>query len=80
MKIKHRLGLMTVLPLVFLLGFAANTTIYLNGNRSSAMETVKNAEAAIVISDLVHALQVERGSSAGFISSGGQILAIACHA
>ncbi|MEM6566653.1 MAG: nitrate- and nitrite sensing domain-containing protein, partial [Pseudomonadota bacterium] len=63
---------MTVLPLVFLLGFAANTVIYLSGSRSSAIETVQNVDAAIVVSNLVHALQAERGASAGFISSGGQ--------
>ncbi|MEM7596542.1 MAG: methyl-accepting chemotaxis protein [Pseudomonadota bacterium] len=73
MKIKHRLTFMVVLPLVFLMGFAINVIVNLASDRAQASQTYENAKAAILISDLVHTLQVERGSSAGFLSSKGAV-------
>ncbi|MEL7281499.1 MAG: methyl-accepting chemotaxis protein [Pseudomonadota bacterium] len=75
MKIKHRLTFMVVLPLLFLMGFASNVIVNLASERAEANRTYESTNAAIVISDLVHALQVERGSSAGFLSSRGEAFA-----
>ena len=72
MKIKNRLLLIVVLPLVCLAGLTINNVVSSFHDRQQAHQAFVGVEQATILGDLVHALQRERGTSAGFISSGGR--------
>ena len=71
MKIKHRLALIVLLPLAILLGFVGMNISELLRERGNAIQTQSNIEAATVVGELIHSLQVERGLSGGYLVSLG---------
>lgn len=72
MKVKHKLILIVAPPLLCLAAMAANNIGSSMSDRQQARQVLTGVEQATVISDLIHALQRERGASAGFIGSGGR--------
>ena len=74
-SIALRLAVLCLLPLIALAGISGNK-LYDEYKRSNDVQfALQILEAAPVISNLVHELQKERGTSAGFIGSKGQSFA-----
>lgn len=71
MNIQVRLTLIVFVPLAFLTALLVTIVFQLASARTEAQRVNANIQAALAVSDLIHALQVERGASAGFISSQG---------
>lgn len=69
MNIRNRLILLVALPLVFLLIFTWMTLSQSMKMRADAESVRFGIEKTVVISDLIHSLQAERGYSAGYIAS-----------
>ena len=69
--IVHRFALAVGVPLLFLAAFAAVTVDAAWDRRTAAEQADLGVTLVRAASDLVHALQVERGVSAGFIGSEG---------
>jgi len=72
MKIKHRLALIVVVPMVALLALSGLIISQQVASTSASQTIETNIRSATVASDLVHALQVERGASSLFIASRGE--------
>ena len=72
MKIKHRLALIVVFPLLLLMAISGLMIQQQVVARSDATYIANNITSAAIGSDLAHALQVERGASSVFIASKGQ--------
>lgn len=71
-SIALRLAVLCLLPLLALVGVSGNK-LYEEYNRSNEVQfALQILDVAPVISNLVHELQKERGTSAGFIGSKGQ--------
>jgi hypothetical protein len=71
--ISVRVAILCLIPMLALLVFGIKSLIF---ERSRAVESQTIAEVvriAPVVSDLVHELQRERGTSAGLIGSGGAL-------
>ena len=73
MSVKARLFLIAGVPLFILLFLSIGNISGLMAEKREADGVVAAVEHAIVYSDLVHELQKERGASAVYISSGGQL-------
>lgn len=71
MKIKHRLALIVVLPLLLLMGFVGQNLLRLWDERSNALQSQSNIETAKVVGEFIHTLQSERGLSGGYVVSLG---------
>ena len=71
MKIKTRLTLIVALPLICLAYFTFNNLAYSWNKRAGSNTVVSGVNQATTASNLIHALQRERGSSAGFLGSNG---------
>ncbi len=71
MKIRSRLALALLLPILGLLAFSGIVVSNQSGVSSELSRLEKLAQLAPDISALVHELQKERGNSAGFIASKG---------
>jgi hypothetical protein len=73
--IRFRIALSLVLPLLGLIGLSA-AGVWERRDVAAEMATMHTlADLAPFVGDLVHELQKERGLSAGFIGSKGQLLA-----
>ncbi len=70
-RIRSKVLLASTLPLVAMLGFVAVLLIELKDTADRSRTVAVVAELAPKISSLVHELQKERGTSAGFIGSKG---------
>jgi methyl-accepting chemotaxis protein len=71
LKIKNKLLLLILLPMVSLMFFATNTLMKRN-QEANNMEHIQNiAQLGVKISALVHETQKERGMTAGFLGSKG---------
>ncbi|PHR92863.1 MAG: hypothetical protein COA69_05930 [Robiginitomaculum sp.] len=71
MTIKLRLLLIAAIPLLFLALIAGSNTLRSSKVRVKANQVVQTADSAVILSNLVHELQKERGASAGYIGSQG---------
>lgn len=71
MKIKYRLIILTIVPLVFLICLTGLNIMKSLKTTTRSQHTVIVVENSATINALVHELQKERGMSAGYISSGG---------
>ena len=72
MKIKNRLFVIVIAPLLFLVVLMGrNISTSLNA-KTLSKETVSIVDRSKVVSALVHELQKERGMSAGYVSSKGK--------
>ena len=69
--IVHRFALAVGVPLLFLAAFAAVVVGGAWERRAAADQASLGVTLVRAASDLVHALQVERGASAGFIGAQG---------
>ncbi len=70
-KIKNKLFILVLLPIIGLIYFSANE-ISNNNNLSNEMSNVKTlSEFAVKASSLVHETQKERGATAGYLGSKG---------
>lgn len=72
MNIKFRLILLVTLPLVFLLIFTWMTLSQSMKMRADAESVRFGIEKTVIISDLIHTLQAERGYSAGYVASNSE--------
>ena len=70
-KIRTRITVAIMIPVLGLLVFASMQTFSAMGQSSRMGKLQSLADVAPVISEVVHELQKERGMSAGFIGSGG---------
>ena len=68
MKIKTKLSLLIVLPLILL--FVASSETFMSNHRIS--KTLQKLDSGVKLSALVHETQKERGATAGFINSDGK--------
>jgi methyl-accepting chemotaxis protein len=75
LRISLRIAIACLLPLAAFTAFAGKALLEKQAASSSAESIVVVAEAAPIISNLVHELQKERGASAGFINSKGKAFA-----
>ena len=73
MKIKNRLILIVALPLLCLTIFSASNLAGSLQHQTLAKRVVSGIDDASVSSHLIHALQRERGASAGYIGSRGKV-------
>lgn len=72
MTIRNQLLVLVAVPFVGLLILGANLLNQQTQTYLTAKSAQQSSDYAILLTDLVHALQVERGQSAGFIASKGQ--------
>ncbi|MEM9704986.1 MAG: methyl-accepting chemotaxis protein [Pseudomonadota bacterium] len=72
MSVQKQLLLIVAVPLAILLVFAGQSVTKSLSKRSDTAQIVRTVDQAAVLSDLIHAMQRERGASAGFIGSKGQ--------
>ncbi len=75
LRISLRIAIACLLPLIAFTVFAGKALLEKQVALSSAESIAAVAEAAPVVSNLVHELQKERGASAGFINSKGAAFA-----
>jgi methyl-accepting chemotaxis protein len=73
--IATRIAIVCLIPLIAFTAFAGKDLLDKRADLASAESIAVVAEAAPMISNLVHELQKERGASAGFINSAGKSLA-----
>lgn len=66
-SVKGRVTFLCVLPLLALIYMATSGALQKYSDATEATEVIEAVSFAPVAADLVHALQVERGSSAGFL-------------
>ncbi len=72
MNLRARLFLLAILPLVGIMTLSFYLCILQYQQYRAASQVTKNIEAVRIITDLVHALQIERGQSAGHVASRGE--------
>jgi len=70
--ISQRLLLLLLVPVVSLLLFASSLLWHNLGSYRDARQTMGMMEISVATGNLIHALQIERGASAGFLQSRGQ--------
>ena len=75
LRISLRIAIACLLPLIAFTVFAGKALLEKQAALSDAQRIAEIAEAAPVISNLVHEMQKERGASAGFINSKGAAFA-----
>src|SRR5882672_4634323 len=75
LRISLRIAIACLLPLIAFTVFAGKDLLEKRAAFSTAGSIAVVAEAAPVISNLVHELQKERGASAGFVNSKGTAFA-----
>ena len=75
LKIGRRIWLVAVVPLVLLLLMAGTIAVDRFGDALALDRIATLARSSAVIGDTVHALQKERGASAGFLNSKGKAFA-----
>ncbi|PTX00352.1 methyl-accepting chemotaxis protein [Pararhodobacter aggregans] len=71
MKLRHQVLVLAAIPLLALIAVSGPLTLGKWQAYVDASNTERAVAEGIVLGDLVHHLQVERGQSAGFLSSGG---------
>ncbi|GEM_PF-5890957 len=71
LQIRYKLLLLLILPIVLLVLFASDGVIQKWHQYSEARTAHNLYEIALEFSDVIHALQQERGFSAGYLGSGG---------
>ncbi len=71
MKLAQKLGLMVLLPVIVMMGFATALSVSAYSLRSTMVKLDSMAELSVHASNLVHEIQKERGMTAGFIGSSG---------
>ena len=71
MQMKHKLLLMTAIPIVGLMWFAQAELRQAFVQKDMSSNLLLGTELSVKISSLVHELQKERGMSAGYLSSRG---------
>jgi len=71
MKLAKKLGLMVLVPVVVMIGFAITLSISAFSLRSTTVQLESMSELSVHASNLVHEMQKERGMTAGYIGSGG---------
>lgn len=74
-KISTRLALLCLIPMLVLIALAGNKVWELRHASRAAAEIAEIIGLAPAISGLVHELQKERGTSAGYVSSAGKAFA-----
>jgi methyl-accepting chemotaxis protein len=79
LRISLRIAIACLLPLIAFTVFAGKDLLEKRAALSSAESIAVVAETAPIISNVVHELQKERGSSAGFINSKGKAFADTLH-
>jgi methyl-accepting chemotaxis protein len=71
MSLKNKLLILVLIPLLFMLLFAARTTLNMSRQAREMNSLAELATVSARIGALVHEMQKERGMSAGFIGSKG---------
>ena len=71
-SLRHKLLVMTIIPMIGLLWFAQNNVTRALGAKAESAQILEVTDFAVASSSLVHELQKERGMSAGFLGSGGK--------
>jgi len=72
MRLAQKLGLMVILPVIVMMGFAIALSISAFSLRATTVQLESMAELSVHASNLVHEMQKERGMTAGFLGSGGK--------
>ncbi|MEL6688080.1 MAG: methyl-accepting chemotaxis protein [Pseudomonadota bacterium] len=72
MKLRFRLLLIALAPLILLIGFVGWSTVKNNADRVRSENAVQVVKDSAVLNTLVHELQKERGLSAGHVASNGR--------
>ncbi|KMW58332.1 Methyl-accepting chemotaxis protein [Candidatus Rhodobacter oscarellae] len=72
MKLKQQITLLAAIPIAGLVAVSSYLCVYQLVGFLAANETRRHIAEIEILSELVHMLQVERGQSAGFVSSEGR--------
>jgi len=71
MKLARKLGLMVMVPVIVMIGFATVSSISAYSLRQTTVQLQQMTSLGVHASSLVHELQKERGMTAGFLGSKG---------